>query len=127
VNDPSKIARKAEKIMATSPEKDLSDHLERIRADISSLSETVATLVSDTAGIKSTLKRGATNAAKQAAAFGEDVIHEATEMGNDAMHAAARGANAAVQSVESQIERNPLTSVLIALGFGFAIGILTRK
>src|SRR6185312_13889799 len=113
--------------MATSSEKDLSDHLERIRADISSLSETVSTLVSDTAGIKSTLKRGATTAAKQAAAFGEEVIHEATEMGSEAMHAAARGANAAVSSVESQIERNPLTSVLIALGFGFAIGLMTRK
>ena len=113
--------------MATSSEKDLSDHLERIRADISSLSETVATLVSDTAGIKSTLKRGATNAAKQAASLGEEVMHEAHELGSEAMHAAARGATAAVSSVESQIERNPLTSVLIALGFGFAIGLMTRK
>jgi ElaB/YqjD/DUF883 family membrane-anchored ribosome-binding protein len=127
VHDPSKIAINPEKIMATSSEKDLSDHLERIRADISSLSETVATLVSDTAGIKSTLKRGASNAAKQAAALGEEVIHEAQEFGSEAMHAAARSANAAVSSVESQIERNPITSVLIALGFGFAIGLMTRK
>jgi ElaB/YqjD/DUF883 family membrane-anchored ribosome-binding protein len=113
--------------MASNPEKELSDHLERIRADISSLSDTVATLVSDTAGIKSTLKRSATNAAKQAAALGEEVMHEAHELGSEAMHAAARGANAAVHSVESQIERNPLTSVLVALGFGFAIGLMTRK
>lgn len=113
--------------MASTTEKDLSDHLERIRSDISSLSETVATLVSDTAGIKTTLKRTAGNAAKQAAAFGEEVMHEAHELGSEAMHAAARGANAAVSSVEAQIERNPITSVLVALGFGFAIGLLTRK
>lgn len=113
--------------MASNTEKDLSDHLDRIRSDISSLSDTVASLVSDTAGIKSTLKRGASNAAKHAAALGEEMVHEASELGSEAMHAAARGANAAVSSVEAQIERNPLTSVLIALGFGFAIGLMTRK
>lgn len=113
--------------MASNPEKDLSDHLDRIRADISSLSETVSTLVSDTAGIKTTLKRSAANAAHKAAAFGEEMVHEASELGSEAMHAAARSANAAVSSVEAQIERNPLTSVLIALGFGFAIGLMTRK
>lgn len=108
-------------------EKDLADHLERIRADIGSLSETVSQLVSDTAGIQATLKRRATNAAKQAAAFGEEVVHEAGELGSEAMHAAARTANAAVHGVEAQIERNPLTAVLVALGFGFAIGLLSRK
>ena len=40
-----------------STEKELTDHLERLRSDISSLTETVSQLVSDTAGIKSTLKR----------------------------------------------------------------------
>jgi len=113
--------------MASTTEKDLNDHLERLRSDISSLTETVSQLVSDTAGIKSTLKRSATNAARHAAAFGEEVVHEASELGSEAMHAAARTANAAVSSVESQIERNPLTSVLVALGFGFAIGLMTRK
>ncbi len=34
--------------MATKAEEDLSDHIERIRADIAALSETVAHLVSDT-------------------------------------------------------------------------------
>ena len=33
----------------------------------------------------------------------------------------------AVTGVEAQIERNPLTAVLIALGFGIAIGFLSRK
>ena len=29
--------------------------------------------------------------------------------------------------IETQIARNPLTAVLIALGFGFAVGILSRS
>ena len=30
-------------------------------------------------------------------------------------------------AVETQIKRNPLTAVLIALGFGVSIGLLSRK
>jgi ElaB/YqjD/DUF883 family membrane-anchored ribosome-binding protein len=113
--------------MAASADKDLAEHLETIRADIASLSETVSQLVSDTAGIQATLKRKVNNAARHATAAGEHLVEEVAEMGSEAMHAAARGAEAAVGSVESQIERNPLTAVLLALGFGLAIGLISRK
>ena len=43
------------------------------------------------------------------------------------MHATPRGATAAVDAVETQIKRNPLIVVLIALGFGVSIGLLSRK
>jgi ElaB/YqjD/DUF883 family membrane-anchored ribosome-binding protein len=111
--------------MAT--EKDLADHLETIRKDIASLSETVGQLVSDTAGIQASLKKRVSAAARQATAAGEQIVAEAAEMGNDAMHIAAREASAAVNSVEREIARNPLTAVLIALGAGFAIGLMSRK
>lgn len=111
--------------MAT--EKDLADHLETIRKDIASLSETVGQLVSDTAGIQASLKKRVSAAAKQATAAGEQLVSDAADMGNDAMHAVAREASAAVNTVEREIARNPLTAVLIALGAGFAIGLMSRK
>lgn len=113
--------------MAARADEDPAVHLERIRADIAALSETVAQLVTDTAGIQATLKRRVNAAAKQAAQAGGDMLGEATALGEEAMEAAARGATAAVDTIETQIARNPLTAVLIALGFGFAVGLLSRK
>jgi ElaB/YqjD/DUF883 family membrane-anchored ribosome-binding protein len=125
---PLKTRLSKEKIkMAASADKDLGEHIETIRADIATLSETVSQLVNDTAGIQSALKRRVNAAAKHAAATGEHMFNDATAMGEDALDAVAKGANAAVSSVESQITRNPLTSVLIALGFGIAVGLLSRK
>src|SRR5882757_576117 len=103
--------------MAARVDEDLAEHIERIRADIAALSETVAHLVSDTAGIQATLKKRVNTAARQAARAGGDILGEATAMGEEAMEAAARGATAAVNTIETEIARNPLTAVLVALGF----------
>ena len=113
--------------MASNPEKDLADSLERIRSDIAALGQTVGQLASDTAGIQATLKKRVSSAAKQAAAMGEEMLDEATDMGTEAMHAAARTATSMVDSAETQIARNPLTSVLVALGLGLALGIISRR
>jgi ElaB/YqjD/DUF883 family membrane-anchored ribosome-binding protein len=113
--------------MAASADKDLAEHLETIRADIASLTKSVSQLATDTAGIQANLRQRVRNAAKSAVGAGEEILNEAEKLGSEAMHAAARGANAAVTGVETQIERNPLTAVLIALGFGIAIGFLSRK
>jgi hypothetical protein len=45
----------------------------------------------------------------------------------DAIDAVAKGATAVLSGVESQIARDPLPSVLIALGFGVAVGFLGRR
>jgi ElaB/YqjD/DUF883 family membrane-anchored ribosome-binding protein len=111
--------------MAT--EKDLADHLATIRQDLAALTETVSQLATDTAGIQASLKKRVINAARQATAAGEHAVHEAAELGNEAIHAAGRQANAAFHGIEHEIERNPLTAVLVALGFGVALGLLTRK
>jgi ElaB/YqjD/DUF883 family membrane-anchored ribosome-binding protein len=113
--------------MAARPEEELAEHIERIRSDIAGLTETVAQLVNDTAGIQATLKRRVNTAARQAAQAGSDMLGEATAFGEEAVEAAAKGATAAVETIETQIARNPLTAVLIALGFGFAVGLLSRK
>ena len=67
------------------------------------------------------------NAAKDAFGAGERILGEAEKLGGEAMHAAERGTTAAVTGVQKEIERNPLTAVLIALGFGVAIGFFLRK
>jgi ElaB/YqjD/DUF883 family membrane-anchored ribosome-binding protein len=110
-----------------SAEKDIAGHLQTLRADIAALTDTVADLVSDTAGIKQTLKRKVGRAARQATVLGEEALHEAEHVAGEALHAAARGANRAVHDVETKIEHNPLAAVLIALGFGLLIGMFTRK
>jgi ElaB/YqjD/DUF883 family membrane-anchored ribosome-binding protein len=113
--------------MATSADKEMAESLDRIRADIAALSDTVKTLVSDTAGIQSTLKTKLNDTARHAASIGEKAIHEATDMGSEAFHAAAKHATEAVENIEVKITRNPMTSVMIALGLGFAIGLLHRR
>jgi ElaB/YqjD/DUF883 family membrane-anchored ribosome-binding protein len=106
---------------------DIAEHIETIRADIATLSKTVSNLVNDTAGIQATLRHRVNAAAKQAAATGEHLYNDATALGEDAIDAVAKGATAALGGVESQIARNPLPSVLIALGFGVAVGFLSRR
>lgn len=95
--------------MAARADEDLAEHIERIRSDIAALSETVAQLVSDTAGIQAALKRRVNAAAKQAAKTGSDFLGEASALGEEALEAAERGATAAVETIETQIARNPLS------------------
>jgi ElaB/YqjD/DUF883 family membrane-anchored ribosome-binding protein len=113
--------------MAANADKDLAEHLETIRADIVSLTKTVSQLATDTAGIQASLRQRVSSAAKSAVGVGEEILNEAEKLGGQAIHATARGASAAVDAVETQIKRNPLIVVLIALGFGVSIGLFSRK
>jgi ElaB/YqjD/DUF883 family membrane-anchored ribosome-binding protein len=113
--------------MAAPADQDFGEHIEKIRADIAALRETMAQLVSDTAGIQASLKRRVDAAAQRAVRAGEELVDEAGALGDEAMRAAARTAGAAVGDLEARIARNPLSSVLIALGLGFAVGILGRR
>ncbi len=113
--------------MATPTEKELSDNLDKIRADIASLTDSVKTLVSDSAGIQSALKSKVNATAKQAAHVGERMLNEASEMGREALAAAEKQAAHAVNTVEGQIRQNPFAAVLIAAGIGFAFGLINRK
>jgi len=112
--------------MATA-EKELSESLDRIRADIASLTENMKTLMADSANMKSALKAKVDATAKQAAQVGERVLNEASEMGAEALQAAQKQASAAVSTVEGHIRQNPLAAVLIAAGIGFAFGLINRK
>jgi ElaB/YqjD/DUF883 family membrane-anchored ribosome-binding protein len=111
--------------MAATGEKDVADQIGTIRADIASLSKTASLLVSETAGIRASLAQRVANAAKTTVVAGERFLSEAEEFGSEAVQAATRGATDAVTDVKEEIGRNPLTAMLIALGFGFVCGFLS--
>jgi ElaB/YqjD/DUF883 family membrane-anchored ribosome-binding protein len=113
--------------MATPTEKELSDNLDKIRSDIASLTDSVKTLMADSAGIQSALKSKVNATAKQAANVGERMLNEASEFGSEALDAAQKQATHAVNTVEGQIRQNPFAAVLIAAGIGFAFGLINRK
>ena len=113
--------------MATPTEKELSDNLEKIRADISSLTDSVKTLMADSAGIQSALKSKVNATAKQAVNVGERMLSEAGEIGSEALESVHKQATHAVNTVEGQIRQNPFAAVLIAAGVGFAFGLINRK
>jgi ElaB/YqjD/DUF883 family membrane-anchored ribosome-binding protein len=113
--------------MASPTEKELSDNLDRIRADIAALTDSVKTLMADSAGIQSALKSKVNATAKQAANVGERMISEAGEFGSEALDVAQKQATQAVSTVESHIRQNPFAAVLIAVGVGLAFGLISRK
>jgi len=98
--------------------------LDQLRADIAALSETVARLASEGAdSAKSQFRDSAGRAARGANAAGEQLYQDAAALGRDA----AKTAHIATAEIESQIARNPIATVLIALGIGFAVGALSRR
>ena len=113
--------------MATPTDKELSDNLDKIRADIASLTASVKTLMADSAGIQSALKDKVGNTARHAANVGERMVSEAGDFGAEALEAAQKQATQAVNSVEGQIRQNPFVAVMIAAGVGLALGLLNRK
>ena len=103
---------------------DIGQHLERLRADFVSLSETVTRLASESAAsAQSQLSDTASRAARKANAAGQQVYQDAAKIGQDAIDTA----HATTGQLESQIARNPMTAVLAALGLGFAVGLLSRR
>ena len=92
---------------------DFAADLAALRADIASLSETIAGLMrgrADAAGA----------AAKGAAGDARDQLSQAASHVQESAFGAAA-------DLERRIERDPLTAVLIAAGIGMAIGMMTKS
>ncbi len=62
-----------------------------------------------------------------AAGVGEEIWDEVADLGNDSAEAARDAAHMGVSTLENEIKRNPLRSVLVALGVGFIVGMLGHK
>jgi ElaB/YqjD/DUF883 family membrane-anchored ribosome-binding protein len=110
--------------LALSEKDDIGQHLDRLRADVATLSETVKRLASEgVASAQSQAGDAASRVTQGASAAGHQIYKDAASLGHDA----ANAASAASGQIEMQIARNPLTSVLVALGVGFAIGLSSRR
>jgi ElaB/YqjD/DUF883 family membrane-anchored ribosome-binding protein len=108
--------RQREMTMADATEKDRQDlhkDVERLRADISKLTETVSTLVGQEAEqLKSSISGHAQRLAEQGKSLGDQAMREA---------------GAYERQAEEVIIRNPFTAVLVAVGVGFLFGIMSRN
>ena len=92
---------------------DFAVDLAALRADIASLSETIAGLM-----------RGRFNAAGAAV---KGAVGDARDQLSQAASHAQDSAFGAAADLERRIERDPLTAVLIAAGIGMAIGMMTKS
>ncbi|HEX9905721.1 MAG TPA: DNA gyrase subunit B [Propylenella sp.] len=91
----------------------LQDQIEALKKDIATISATLADLV------KSGLREG------------RDTVREKADLyrrqGQEQAEAAIEEARAYGEALEARISRNPFSAVLVALGLGFLIGLLSRR
>lgn len=115
--------------MATKPsDGDYSAEIATLRDDIKSLSDSIALLVkreteNAAAELKTSVGRAADAVAGRVHSVADDVARTSRQFASDAQH----GVRNAATELESNIERNPLTAVLIAGGIGLVLGLLSRK
>ena len=116
---------------SNSSSQDLGESVKEIRAQIEALTKTLGDLADDTAEMRSEFTRKVKQTSREAASLGEQIVQEAAHAGTEALNAAgsyaANSANAAAGRVEAQIARNPVTALVIAMGLGLAVGLLTRR
>lgn len=87
----------------------LQDDIATLKGDVARLTDTLATLLADG---KATARTAAREGVDRATAAAESAKERAA---------------AAADDLSATIEQNPLTSVLIALGAGYLVGVLGRS
>lgn len=92
---------------------DLNEQIEALKADLKSISATLRDLVMDESGHRGE-KFGA--AAKEYMSHGREQADELM-----------REARAAQRDLETRVAENPMAAILIALGLGFLLGLLSRR
>jgi ElaB/YqjD/DUF883 family membrane-anchored ribosome-binding protein len=116
---------------SNSTSQDIGESVKEIRAQIDALTKTLSDLADDTAEMRNEFTKRVKRTSREAASLGEQIVHEAAHAGSEALNAAgsyaADSAHAAAGRVEAQIARNPVTALLVAMGLGLAIGLLSRK
>jgi ElaB/YqjD/DUF883 family membrane-anchored ribosome-binding protein len=91
----------------------LSEQIEALKADLAGISATLADLVG--AGVR----EGRASVERTAGFYAREGRRQAD--------AAVEGARAYGEALEGQIARNPFSAVLVALGLGFLIGLMSRR
>jgi ElaB/YqjD/DUF883 family membrane-anchored ribosome-binding protein len=91
----------------------LQEQIEALKGDLASISATLADLV------KSSVREGRAKAERTA----EQYLRQGREQADSAMD----DARAYGEALEGQIAKNPFTAVLVALGLGYLVGLMSRR
>jgi ElaB/YqjD/DUF883 family membrane-anchored ribosome-binding protein len=91
----------------------LEAQIETLKSDIAAISATLADLV------KSSVREGRSKAERTAQQY--------LRQGQEQADAAVESARAYGEALEEQISRNPFTAVLVALGLGYLVGLMSRR
>lgn len=90
------------------------------------LRENIAELRKDFKDLLTTVERLAVTQADGVATHLREGLHDYVERGEEALDQVRERAEHLYEDLHETVERNPLTALLIALGLGFLIGLLTR-
>lgn len=104
--------------MVTKSEKEIS---------VQDLAEQLGTVQSDVAELTDLIRKLSVQKAGNVADDVMDTVSRVTSMGKMSVDEARRRGEALASDVEDSIARNPLTSVLIAVGLGFVLGSLAGR
>jgi ElaB/YqjD/DUF883 family membrane-anchored ribosome-binding protein len=96
-------------------------------SDAESLEAQIETLKGDIAAISATLTDLVKSGVREGRAKAERTAEHYKQQGKEQADAALEGARAYGEALEGQIERNPFSAVLVALGLGFLIGLMSRR
>ena len=98
-----------------------------VAADAEALQSQIEALKGDIAGISATLADLVKSGIREGRAKAEKTAKHYKKQGMEQADAAIEGARAYGEALEGQIERNPFSAVLVALGLGFLIGLMSRR
>ncbi len=95
-------------------------------ASADELRENIAELRNDFKDLLSTVEKLAVAQAGGVATHLREGLHDYVERGEEVLDQARERAEHLYGDLHDTVERNPLTALMIALGLGFIIGLLTR-
>jgi len=102
---------------------ELTNDLTRIREDLGRLTETVTQMLAGGSGSVTERVRGTVEGARQNLAGTADTMMQSSR---EYMHGAQGMMRDAAGRLESSVERNPLTAVMVAAALGLVVGMMGR-
>jgi ElaB/YqjD/DUF883 family membrane-anchored ribosome-binding protein len=96
-------------------------------SEMESLEAQIEVLKGDIAAISATLSDLVKSGVREGRAKAERTAEQYKQQGKEQAEAALDSARAYGEALEGHIERNPFSAVLVALGLGFLIGLMSRR
>lgn len=92
-----------------------------------SLEAQIDTLKNDLAAVSATLSDLVKSSVRQGRAKAEQTAEGYLRQGQEQADLAMESARAYGEALEGQITKNPFTAVLVALGLGYLVGLMSRR